>query len=311
MAVSREQRFRGSNPLPATVKHKSTIFVDFFYVTVILIILMRDLNYFIQLGKLSEGIAGVKALLNSSDPLYKKLVDLEKEFCEEVPSYKFDDPENLLDAVPLSTYSIHEKQYFALAMSRFAEMIKQNVRLVECMNGTEDDKYKKIDFKIRVQGKEYSVQFKTRDYLSKKEFMDDVTIRDLDCLYGKADLLIEAVYDESSGTIVDQHFLNFKKLESLIDKKLLIDGKGRLEEWVLQPGRLKKQGEDNIELSAIRYNRGRSTYYYLPDGDRLGVDHHVYILPYAPGTSMVPLPIELLEKLDVGFDDPDILRGLL
>ena len=272
---------------------------------------MKDLNYFIQLGKLSEGIAGVKALLDSNDPFYKKLVDIEKEFCEEVSPYRFDDPENLLDAIPLSTYSAHEKQYFALAMSRFAETIKQNVRLVECMNGTVDDKYKKIDFKIQVQGKEYSVQFKTREYLSKKEFMDDITIRDLDCLYGRADLLIESIYDESNGAIVDQHFLDFRKLGNLIDKKLLIDGKGRLEEWVLQSGRLKKQGEDPIEISAIRYNRSKSVYYYLPDGDRLGIDHHVYILPYAPGTGMIPLPIELLEKLDVGLDDPDILKGLL
>ena len=97
----------------------------------------------------------------------------------------------------------------------------------------------------------------------------------------------------------------------LIDKKLLIDGKGRLEEWVLQFGRLKKRGEDNLDISAIHYNRGKSIYYYLPDGDRLGIDHHVYILPYAPGTSMIPLPIELLERLDVGFDDPNILEGLL
>ena len=272
---------------------------------------MKDLNYFIQLGKLCEGIAGVKALLDSSDPLYKKLEDIEKEFCEEISPYRFDDPENLLDAVPLSTYSIHEKKYFALAMSRFAEMIKQNICLVECMNGTEEDKYKKIDFKIRVQDKEYSVQFKTRGYLSKKEFMDDVTVRDLDCLHSRADLLIESVYDESNCAIIDQHFLNFRKLRDLIDKKLLIDGKGRLEEWVLQFGRLKKRGEDNLEISAIHYNRGKSIYYYLPDGDRLGIDHHVYILPYAPGTSMIPLPIELLEKLDVGFDDPNILEGLL
>ena len=79
---------------------------------------------------------------------------------------------------------------------------------------------------VQIQGKEYSVQFKTREYLSKKEFMDDITIRDLDCLYGRADLLIESVYDESSGAIVDQHFLDFKKLGNLIDKKLLIDGRG-------------------------------------------------------------------------------------
>ena len=141
---------------------------------------MKDLNYFIQLGKLCEGIAGVKALLDSSDPFYKKLEDIEREFCEVTSPYKFDDPENLLDAVPLSTYSVHEKNYFALAMSRFAETIKQNIYLVECMNGTEDDKYKKIDFKIQVRDKVYSVQFKTRDYLSKKEFMDDVTVRDID-----------------------------------------------------------------------------------------------------------------------------------
>ena len=271
---------------------------------------MKDLNYFIQLGKLSEGIAGVKALLSENDPFFKKLVDLESEFCESLPCFGFYDSENLLDSIPLSTYSANEKQYFALAMNRFAEVIKQNIYLVECANGTTDDMYRQIDFRIRIQSKEYTVQFKTRGFASKKEFMDDITVRDLDCLHGEADLLIESIYDDTNHTIIDQHFLNFRKLRDLIDKRLLIDGQGRLGEWVLQSSRLKKRDEDPLEISNIRYNRGRSTYYYLPDGEKLGIDHHVYILPYAPGTNMVPFPMELLERLDVGLNDPNILKGL-
>lgn len=271
---------------------------------------MKDLNYYIQLGKLSEGIAGIKSLLNTDDPFYKKLVDLEKEFCEAIPCCAFYDPEKLLDAIPSSTYSSNEKQYFALAMNRFAETIKQDIYLVECANGTIDDMYKKIDFRIRIQSRVYTVQFKTRGYESKKEFMDDLTVRDLDCFYGEADLLIESIYDESTHTIVDQHFLNFRKLRDLMDKRLLVEGKGRISGWVCQFGRLKKRNEDPLDVTPIRYNRGRSVYYYLPDGERLGVDHHVYILPYAPGTNMIPFPIELLEKLNVGFDDLNILEGL-
>ena len=272
---------------------------------------MKDLNYFIQLGKLSEGILSMKSLVDESSSFYKKLQALEEEFCEKLPSYSFYDPDNLLSSAPLSIYSANEKQYFSLAMNRFAEDIKQNVYLVEYTNGSADDMYKKIDFKIRVLDKTYTVQFKTRCYSSKKEFMDDVTVRDLDLFYGEADLLIESIYEDTQNTIVEQHFLNFKKLRDLLNDTLLIENHDSLEGWTYQrPGWFKKRNEDPLDVDVIRYNKGKSYYCYLANGSRLGIDHHAYILLYAPGTNMIPFPNELLEKIDVDLNNPDILKEL-
>ena len=170
--------------------------------------------------------------------------------------------------------------------------------------------YRKIDFKIRVLDKEIAVQFKTRGYSSKKEFMEDVTVRDLDYIYGEADLLIESIYDDNS-TIVDQHFLNFKKLKKLFDDTILLENHGRLDGWTYQrPGWLKKVNEDPLDIDVIKYNKGKSSYYYIADSERLGLSHHAYILPRAPGTNMIPFPNELLEKLDVDFDNADIINRL-
>ena len=271
---------------------------------------MKDLNYYIQLGKLSEGIAGLKILLDKNDPLYNKLIELESSFCEHPPLYKFHDPENLLYDMPSSIYSANEKLYFSAAMDRFAENIKQQVYLTAYMNGSTDDMYRKIDFKIRVLDKEIAVQFKTRGYSSKKEFMEDVTVRDLDYIYGEADLLIESIYDDNS-TIVDQHFLNFKKLKKLFDDTILLENHGKLDGWTYQrPGWLKKVNEDPLDIDVIKYNKGKSSYYYIADSERLGLPHHAYILPRAPGTNMIPFPNELLEKLDVDFDNADIINRL-
>ena len=272
---------------------------------------MKDLNYFVQLGKLSEGILNMKPLVDRNSSFYEKLQALEEEFCEKLPSYKFHDPNDLLLSAPLSIYSANEKQYFSLAMDRFAEDIKQNIYLIEYTNGSTDDMYKKIDFKIRVSDEIYTVQFKTRCYSSKKEFMDDVTVRDLDLFYGEADLLIESIYEDTQNTIVEQHFLNFKKLKALLGSMLLVENHDNLEGWVYQrSGWLKKYNEDPLDVDIIRYNKGKSYYCYLADGSRLGIDHHTYILLYAPGTNMIPFPNELLEKIDVNFDDPNILKEL-